>query len=426
MGNTYSEKVERQLELLKQEVANGEIAESDSEAIQSFIRNKRGSKAQSTLKNYLTYLRTIPKRSDIPLTEMTVKDIENLLNSLRDGSHPEVKDDGIGVSNYQKTLRVFYRYHDDLGIVPEDIEIDQQPGRNLNADALLFRRDVDAMLRACRNLRNRALITLMLATGQRLDAVRTLRLKHLQSDGRTMEIQLNEEEGALKGANGTRPLLWSKHYVRDWYENHPHRDNPEAALFCPFPDRVGQNEPASEEGEPLQGQTIRDIINRIADRAGLEKNVYPHLFRHTAITRMVLEEIHPQNIKRMVGWTGDSDQFETYVSLADDMNNDALREAHGLPTSDEGIPVIGRPTLERCPECNDELPEGSETCLSCNQPLTHAAAEAEEESEEPDNPIKAALQTAFEENEKEDAQNMFVEAIQDVAEDLDSGNLQPD
>lgn len=414
MADTYTKEVERQHELLAKNVENGEITESDADAIRAFIRSKRGSRASTTLKNYMTYLRATARRSETPLTEMSVADIENLLNTFRDGSHPDVKDKGIGVSGYQKTLRVFYRHHDHLGIVPEDIEIDQQPGRNLNADDLLFQRDVEALLQACRNLRNRALLMLMLATGQRLDAVRTLRLKHVRTDGRTMEIQLNEEEGALKGANGTRPLLWSKHYVRDWYENHPHSGDPEAALFCPFPDKVGKNEPASEEGEPLKGQTIRDIINRIADRAGLEKNVYPHLFRHTAITRMVLEDIHPQNIKRMVGWTGDSDQFETYVSLADDMNNDALRRAHGLPTSDEGIPVIGRPELERCPECNDELPSEAETCTTCGTPLTHSAAEAKEQTVEPDNPIKAALKDAVEEHGEEGAGELLADAVDDI------------
>jgi integrase/recombinase XerD len=384
MPNRGADKVDRQLDLLDSDVAEGRIAEADGEAIRAFIRNQRGQKEPKTLKNYLTYTRSTAKRSDTPLTDLDVAGIENLLNDFRSGEHPAVKDDGIGVSNYQKTLRVFYRFHDELGVDPESIDIDKQEGRNLSPDDLLFQDDVDALLRACRNIRNKALIALMLATGQRLDAARTLRRKHVHMDGRTITVELNEEEGALKGASGTRPVFWAKHYVREWYESHPFPDDPEAALWCNYPDAIGSNEPQSEDREPLEPQTVRDIVNRAAARSGIGKNVYPHLFRHTAITREVLEDTHPQQIKRLVGWNGDSEQFDVYVTLADQMNNDALREAKGLPTSEEGVPTLGRPTLERCPECNEQLQPDAEICKTCQTPFTHSAAEQTNESDADD------------------------------------------
>jgi hypothetical protein len=132
----------------------------------------------------------------------------------------------------------------------------------------------------------------------------------------------------------------------------------------------------------MHDQTIRDHINRIADRAGIGKNVYPHLFRHTAITRLALEDLSEQKIKQTVDWDGDSSQFSTYVTLADELTNDSIREKLGYPTSPGGTPIIGKPTIDRCGECGDGFPKGAERCPnpSCQQPLTHRA----DEDDEPD------------------------------------------
>jgi len=89
---------------------------------------------------------------------------------------------------------------------------------------------------------------------------------------------------------------------------------------------------------------------------------------------MVLEGLSEQQIKNIVGWAPDSSQFGTYVTLADDLTNDSIREQLGLPTTEQNV-VIGRPTLEECPNCGDKLPEGAERCITCQTALTHGAAE---------------------------------------------------
>lgn len=385
VSHSFPDLVDEQLELLEEQAEAGEIDGADVEAIRQFVPHDVARVKDGTVRNHLTVIRTAAARSltwsGRPLVDLDLDELGELLDSFKNGAHPDVKDEGIGVSNYQKGLRVFYRFHD-LGIDPDDVEIEEQGGRNLQPDDLLFQDDVDTIMTGLLNLRDRALFTLMLATGQRLDAVRTLRLKHVSMDGRTMDVRLNEEEGRLKGANGKKPLLWSKHYVREWVEAHPYAGDGEAAVFCALPDGRGMHGvPDGEEREPLKGQTIRDILTRAADRSGLEKRVYPHLLRSTAITRMVLEDLSEQKIKRVVGWSPDSSQFMTYVALADELTNDSIRESLGLPTSDEGTPIIGRPTLDRCLDCGDQLPEGRERCLTCGAALTNAAAEEPDPTE---------------------------------------------
>jgi integrase len=361
--------LQNEFKRLEKEVAEGKIAEKDSEAIREFLEHDQGKNKLTTVRGHATNLRTAARRADVPLMESNEEDLNDLLSTMRSGAHPDVKDEGIGVSNYQKVFRVFYRYHSEVGITPEDIEIDKEEGRQVRPPDLLTQEDVDALLSNCFDIRDRALITMALATGQRIDAIRTLRNKHVTIRGQTMDIRLNEEEGTLKGASGSKPLLWSKHYVKSWYDNHPYHDDPEAALFCPKPDAPLPDD--RDPRGPLHYQTIRNRLHRIGEKAGLEpeKKVYPHLLRHTAITRMVLEGLNEQKIKKVVGWAPDSSQFRTYVSLADDLSNDSIRRDLGLPTAGD-VPVLGRPSLKECPECGDPLPETKERCPRCNVPLT--------------------------------------------------------
>lgn len=360
------------------------ISDDDRERIMAVAERDAGKYAPTTVRNRLSHLRTTASRGDTQLVDHDINSLSTLLDSFRNGAHPDVKAGGIGVFNHQKALRVFYRHHSDLEIDdPMGIEIDDDGGgRDLSPDDLLTQEDVDKLLSHTHNLRDRAFLTLALATGMRLDAMRTLRNRHVEINGRTINIQLNEEEGALKGAGGSKPLLWAKHYFRDWCESHPYRDDPDAALFCPLPDARGLNDPGAEEREPLHKESWRGTLKRMGERAGIEKKLYPHLLRHTAITRMVLEGLSEQKIKQLVDWGADSSQFGTYVNLSEQLSNDSIRSDLGLPTSDEEVPVIGRPTLDRCPECNDRVPTGSERCNTCQAPLTHGEADEHERAQE--------------------------------------------
>lgn len=383
----------RELERLAEAVAEGTIHERDYELVVDFwTRYDRGESAVTTQETHLSNLRKAAERirkseADADaLADAGAGDLKELMAEYRSGSHPDVKDGGIVPSPHQGVLRVFYRWHADLGVDPEEIELDSDyNGRELSPEDLWTAEEVDAWLDATRNggtrgFRDRAMFALALATGQRIDAIRTLRLEHISKSGPTMDLRLNEAEGNLKGANGSRPVLWAKHYLRPWLENHPYRDDPEAGLFCVIPGRGQNRQPDGTARDPLDGSTMRDIVRDYAREAGIEKPTYFHILRHSAITRMVLEGLKEQQIKRIAGWDPDSSQFGTYVHLADELSNDAVRESLGLPTSGVEHPVIGRPTLDWCPECGEALPPDTDTCDSCGEPITYSADERSVES----------------------------------------------
>ncbi len=337
----------------------------DREPIQSFLEAERGRKADSTVAQYAVNLRTLSRRSERPLIDSSPQDMQSLLDELANGNHPDVKDSGIQVQTHASTLSRFGDHHD---IPFEYSEFDFEPsrGRDLSPDDLLTQEDVDAILKACgMDIRYKALIAWGLASGLRLDALRTVRMKHVEWEGSVGEITLNVEEGALKGASGRVPMFWAKHYIRDWLDVHPFPDDPEAGLFIPDP-RINGNQDSLVSKEPLAQSTIRHKLNSLQDRADLEKNLYPHLLRHCAFTRMALEGVPEQDIKSLAAWHGDSSEIDTYVTLADELRNDNLRESMGLPTSGRDHAMIGKPTLVKCPECGEEYPPKMEACPTCS------------------------------------------------------------
>lgn len=378
-ANLGLKQLDRRRESLETAVNEGEVSERDFELIDEFSAYDLGQNAERTVSNHILMLRKTAERADDELAEMDAEQICNLLRRFQAGIHPDVKDGGVVIKNYVSALRKFYRFHNDLAVSNDrDIDIDSDySGRDLSPSDLLYVDEVEDLLQAARrrNIRDMAAIAMMLATGQRIDAVRTLRLKHLHVDDSTMEVELNEKEGNLKGASGARPLLWAKHYVRPWYEAHPHRGNPEAALFPP--EQFGKN---LRDGDPehrskvMSDRGFRRMVRKAGEEAGLEKNLYPHLLRHCAITRMVAEGLSEQQIKNIAGWHGDSSQFETYVNLHENAALDSVRESLDYPVSESGPPVIGRPSLDECPSCKDSLPAGTERCPTCQTALTSKEA----------------------------------------------------
>lgn len=361
MSQHYSKRVKDELGRLDRQAGDGSVHESDADLIHGFLDYLDAiDRADSTKFQYCSRLRTLSKRAEIPIAEHTQQEMQDLMDSMATGNHPDVKDEGVKVTNWKIALQKLDGY-ELLAFDPSEIEVSDDLGRDLSPEDLLTQDDVDALLDSCGpDLRMKALIAWGLATGQRLDAIRTVKLKHIEIIGEVGNIQLNEEEGALKGASGTIPLLWAKSYVEDWIDIHPDGDNPEAALFCGDP-RLGNNPGVETRNgdysltDPLHPRTIRGRLHDIAERAGVEpeKRVYPHLLRHSAVTRMVLDGLPRQQIVSLVGWSGDTTEFDTYQTLADELRNDSIREAMGLPTSDRETPVIGQPTLDRCPRYRD-------------------------------------------------------------------------
>ena len=57
----------------------------------------------------------------------------------------------------------------------------------------------------------------------------------------------------------------------------------------------------SQRGNPLSRQSIWNVVNDAAERAGIEKNVYPHIFRHSFATHLLEGGADLRAVQEMLG-----------------------------------------------------------------------------------------------------------------------------
>jgi integrase/recombinase XerD len=86
-----------------------------------------------------------------------------------------------------------------------------------------------------------------------------------------------------------------------------------------------------EPNRPLAYAAIRRQIMQIANRAGIEKRINHHIFRHTRAT-LYLKNTHLTSgvVKKMRAWSKKSRMKEVYSHLSYPDVRSAILEAHGM------------------------------------------------------------------------------------------------
>lgn len=357
-------KFEGQLDLL----AEADIEESDRDAIRAFARDQDAKGIDiSTITNHLSQLRLSAERADIPLTEMEKTDLDDLFFNYK---HERGMAEGT-LRNYRKSFRKFTRFQGrDWS---DDVKIGPSPNRNVDPDDLLTQEELDDLLEAAPNSRDRALIAVLADTAQRVTAVASLTVGSVDLTGSAGRVTLNTDADGLKGTSGTFPLTWSKPHVADWLNDHPRQDDPDAPLFINIRRRKGDGDGA------LSYQHLHRRLKEIASLAEIpEDKVNPHNFRKTAITQWVRDGLSEQEIKHRAGWAKDSGQFEIYAHVTEEQMNRQILDQYGLSEDDE----MGKPTLEQCPQCQTPLRDSIRFCPACGLPLSQDAARTVDQAEE--------------------------------------------
>ena len=363
------------IKTLKTAEENGEVSTADADAIRAFdaayhpkdLRENPpdvdSTLGIGTLNAYLGRLTELAR--SITLTEADADDVNGFLTDALDDLEAST------VAGYSVVLRSFYGFHD-FGPASDAIaSIDTSTGSTFDPDDVLTREEINDMLDAADNPRDRVLFALLVYTGMRNAALRFLRVGDVdpqaEKSGTWKVPEAPDDAGGLKGLgnNGTtRPLLAAQKPVRDWLKYHPASDDPDAFLITGRP-QYGKADPEN----PVAGSTVRRALDRLvenADNPALErKPTHPHMMRHTFVTVCKRDyDMQSETVKRLIGHVPGSRVMETtYAHLDDD---DYIRNAEvaaGMRDPDEDESPL---TPVACPECGEPLPPDARAC-HCGQ-----------------------------------------------------------
>jgi integrase/recombinase XerD len=207
--------------------------------------------------------------------------------------------------------------------------------------------------------------------------VTLLKIKNIK-----LKKEYGEGEIPHQAKTGSGPILLTNSfpYVRDWLNEHPFKNQPEARLIC----NLRNGSPINPKTlwnmmEQLKKRIIRLIENgEIKDEEERQKLNYllktkkwnPYCIRHSAITSDS-DYLPDYALKKKVRWSMNSKQGSRYIKtrMGNDLKNKIL-EHNGIFTQDYENP---KPLNLNCSRCNFVNAHEYKYCSKCSYPLTPEA-----------------------------------------------------
>ncbi|MGB9779068.1 MAG: tyrosine-type recombinase/integrase, partial [Candidatus Bathyarchaeales archaeon] len=183
-------------------------------------------------------------------------------------------------------------------------------------ESLLSLDDVKAMINAAENERDKALISVLFEAALRPGEILTMNVGSVIFKDDYCLIAVNGKTGVKR-----IPLVASYRLLLEWLMKHPKRGNPNAPLWISL-----------SNNSKLEGMSyyyFRKLVRSLAERAGVKKNVWPYLFRHTCLTSLA-KILTEAKLELYAGWVHGSDMSRRYVHFSARDLEDTILEVHGL------------------------------------------------------------------------------------------------
>jgi integrase len=349
----------------------------------NFSRKRRKDRSYTTLQSWMYRLVRIAEDIGSVTPAETLRDtMADDINELAEDGYYEgnaPSTDGMSkgtVQSYQNAARMFYRYHDDLGVNPEQIARYSKDEPSVDPKDMLIRDEIEALASAADGPRDKMIFHLLLYTGLRSTAARQLRIKDIDLDDGS--YRLPSDLDGLKNADkrdGKRPLLLAEGSIRRWLRYHPCPDDPDAYLITAKPNSNGNG--YLDPYDPVSHGVLSHALTKMKERTDVEKPVYPHVLRHNFVTICKRDyELPDDTVKYLIGHAKDSRVMETtYSHLSGDKHTDRAEVAAGLKEPDEETSTL---TPKVC-ECGTQNPPDSKACHNCGIMFTPDAKQAQKQ-----------------------------------------------
>jgi hypothetical protein len=340
-----------------------------------------------------------------------VKDSETIvgfLNTRRKSKEDDPEQKWITTWNdYLWRLKMFYRwlynvklkgnnshrnnYDISNWITPNFVNINKKKTKRLspyNESDIWDKEDLLSIVKYEPYKRNKAILTLLWDFNARPHEITLMRIKNIR-----LKEKYGEGEVSYEAKTGSGPILLtcSFPYVRDWLNEHPFKNEPNARLICNL-----------TTGGSIKPNAIWDIMrqlririkrllnnNDITDSRQREKLSFlvntkkwnPYCIRHSSITNDS-DYLPEYALKKKVRWSMNSRQGSRYIKnrMGNELKNKILVQ-NGI-IQDEEIQKNTRSTVLICPRCQLVNAVENKYCSKCSYPIKPEAYDEIKENEE--------------------------------------------
>ncbi|MBR4900592.1 MAG: site-specific tyrosine recombinase XerD [Victivallales bacterium] len=220
--------------------------------------------------------------------EVRREDIEDFLEA-----DPDHRMEPTTIARRLVSIKVFFRYLVEEQIVKNDItDIMEGPRKRLQLPGFLTEEEVDRLIAAYTGndiltIRNRAIIEVLYASGLRASEITRLRLDKVEfNESYLRVIGKRDKERVVPFGREASGCMAA--YLR---ESRPKLDKSGKALEFFL----------SRTGKALTRERIWMIVTEAARIAGIEKDIYPHMLRHSFATHLLSHGADLRVIQEMLG-----------------------------------------------------------------------------------------------------------------------------
>lgn len=295
---------------------------------------------------YLRLLSKIDEQINKDFKLVGKQDIINYLTWLETSKYSELtkKDFKIGLKKFYKWM-----YNGKLPEFMSWVKCTVKNSRRMIPQEILSADEVLSMIKFCKNARDKAFISALYESGCRIGEIITLRLKNISFDKYGVIF-------IVKGKTGVRRvrIISSSNLIGRWLNEHPGKDDNESFLWCRmrFPKSI------------LRYNSWRKILKIVSKKAGVNKKVNPHSFRHARATHMA-NKLTEAQMDEYFGWVQGSKMASVYVHLSGRDVDKAVLAYYGIEkVENEEDPM--KPITCACGELNSP---SNKYCNNCGKPL---------------------------------------------------------
>ena len=225
--------------------------------------------------------------------------------------------------------------------------------------------------------RNKAALALLWDLNGRNHEIALLKIRNIR-----LKEQYGEGEIPHQAKTGSGPILltFSFPYVRDWLNEHPFRNTPDARLIC----NLNNGAPIKPEALWTMMKQLRLRINRLietnaitddAEKGTLRvllttKRFNPYCLRHSSISRDS-DFLPDYALKKKVRWSMNSKQPARYIKAR--MGNDLKQKILVQNGIISELQIEKKPSVLNCPRCSLVNAIENKYCSKCSYPLIPSA-----------------------------------------------------
>lgn len=200
-------------------------------------------------------------------------------------------------------IKAFFSWLQDEGYII------QNPARNLQLAKEPYRKrghipqmDIERMREQCNTIREKALFEFLLSTGCRVGEVSGATLDKIKWDDNSISV-VGKGDKERTVIFSIRARLFLINYIQDRESNGIHSNSLFVASKKPY--------------LALGSRSIEKEVAKLANRSGINYDVFPHLFRHTFATSGVNHDVPVHVLQQLMGHTS-ADTTQVYYDLSNE------------------------------------------------------------------------------------------------------------